>query len=626
MFHIINTFHSPSITSNGPNTYAPTTPSNIVTSTEALNSDEGEDFFNFLMEDTLTEEEINELFGDEEEENRQKIDRQDMDCYSNDESFNNLLNNISQVSTNYQQPIIDYTTHTTPNATTNSSFTPPSMQHYQTLPACQQDVYSPHNETMGSFPFQLPPGILSCSEFQPLFFYNFPPYDPNNLASICFPSLWPQNNNEAVNDSSKEIELSSWTCACGCNCNRIRAINRFDGLIGQTPNKQDKSRSIKDVELFEKLLISLGHHPYDWLDCFARTKEGIKKIAEIIRNRMPATKLQELMQYITAVEPQELHVDDALYMKDNNLFADGTYHNTRKEGLLLQRWPNLKSVVKNRHQYNIKIENELKLAFPNANIKGCVADVEVSILKILELYYALGGKKKNKIFFKISVDGRAINGVKQVAITVVPINLSDVFPSQAVYSVFYIGLFQMTETEESIESCIGVLSESIKSIQLEMNKSDENNFKLFYVSDMHNVGHTFNFCVCPYCKASHLYDFLAEKRTTIEGALPFQPHQIIMCILHVKQRLVENTVAYIASSVEWKDVVEGNLTKLPGLETFKWRELKERVSQYGVPTTCERSTVNHPCCQDHNVIPFFATLRRLLMVLMNLHEHNTSQC
>ena len=78
MFHIINTFHSPSITSNGPNTYAPTTPSNIVTSTEALNSDEGEDFFNFLMEDTLTEEEINELFGDEEEENRQKIDRQDM--------------------------------------------------------------------------------------------------------------------------------------------------------------------------------------------------------------------------------------------------------------------------------------------------------------------------------------------------------------------------------------------------------------------------------------------------------------------------------------------------------------------------------------------------------------------
>ena len=149
----------------------------------------------------------------------------------------------------------------------------------------------------------------------------------------------------------------------------------------------------------------------------------------------------------------------------------------------------------------------------------------------------------------------------------------------------------MTETEESIESCIGVLSESIKSIQLEMNKSDENNFKLFYVSDMHNVGHTFNFCVCPYCKASHLYDFLAEKRTTIEGALPFQPHQIIMCILHVKQRLVENTVAYIASSVEWKDVVEGNLTKLPGLETFKWRELKERVSQYGVPTTCERSTV-----------------------------------
>ena len=89
-----------------------------------------------------------------------------------------------------------------------------------------------------------------------------------------------------------------------------------------------------------------------------------------------------------------------------------------------------------------------------------------------------------------------------------------------------------------------------------MNKDDQNNFKVFYVSDMHNIGMTFSYEFCPYCKATQVEEFTAEKCKSIEGHLPFHPHQIIMCVLHIKQRLVENTIGYMASSKLWKDVIE----------------------------------------------------------------------
>ena len=63
-----------------------------------------------------------------------------------------------------------------------------------------------------------------------------------------------------------------------------------------------------------------------------------------------------------------------------------------------------------------------------------------------------------------------------------------------------------------------------------------------------------------------------------------------MCALHVKQRLVENTIAYMASSGQYNNTILQNLQKLKGLEHFNWRELKQRVTEYGISQSSERVT------------------------------------
>ncbi|KAG2373900.1 hypothetical protein C9374_011785 [Naegleria lovaniensis] len=242
-----------------------------------------------------------------------------------------------------------------------------------------------------------------------------------------------------------------------------------------------------------------------------------------------------------------------------------------------------------KKQLNERVEEIFKLRCPSAEFIGHIIDLDEAIYYILKLYRSLGGKLKKKIFFKISVDGREINKVKQVAVALVPLNLRDVFPSQAVSSVFYIGLFQMSETKESIKETIGTLTDEIKTVS-QKTYFEKSEVHLFYVSDMHNVGFTFEFDICPYCMAKTVEEFGANNRTTLGGSLPFSPKDLIMCALHVKQRLVENTIAYMASSGQYNNTILQNLQKLKGLEHFNWRELKQRVTEYGISQTSERVT------------------------------------
>ena len=88
---------------------------------------------------------------------------------------------------------------------------------------------------------------------------------------------------------------------------------------------------------------------------------------------------------------------------------------------------------------------------------------------------------------------------------------------------------------------------------------------------MHNVGFTFDYSFCPYCMAESVEQYDALKREQITGILPFQPKDIVMCVLHIKQRLIENTLGYMASAAHYKDIILENLRKLPGLENFNWR-------------------------------------------------------
>ena len=108
---------------------------------------------------------------------------------------------------------------------------------------------------------------------------------------------------------------------------------------------------------------------------------------------------------------------------------------------------------------------------------------------------------------------------------------------------------------------------------------------------MHNVGFTFDYNFCPYCMAESVEQYDSLRREEITGILRFQPKDIIMCVLHVKQRLVENTLGYMASAAHYKDIILENLRKLSGLENFNWREFKQRVTEEGITTTSFRTTV-----------------------------------
>ena len=66
---------------------------------------------------------------------------------------------------------------------------------------------------------------------------------------------------------------------------------------------------------------------------------------------------------------------------------------------------------------------------------------------------------------------------------------------------------------------------------------------------------------------------------------------IVMCVLHIMQRLIENTLGYMASAAHYKDIILESLRKLTGLENFNWREFKQRVTEEGIATTSFRTTV-----------------------------------
>ena len=52
----------------------------------------------------------------------------------------------------------------------------------------------------------------------------------------------------------------------------------------------------------------------------------------------------------------------------------------------------------------------------------------------------------------------------------------------------------------------------------------------------------------------------------------------------------KSTIVYMASNVQYNNVILQNLQKLKGLEHFNWRELKHRVSEYGISQTSDRVT------------------------------------
>ena len=389
-----------------------------------------------------------------------------------------------------------------------------------------------------------------------------------------------QNAEDDETDEYSACDLEFWFCST-CKKTVVEACRDILPISNYPDDNYNAKRHILNMgRVFEKMLQCYGNTLDEWLGALIKTQQGNKRVRILLPTEtVPPSKVFTR------------HVNDILYMKDNNLLSFKTLGNIKKEANLFTEFGSMEKLKGAKKELDNNIRTRFKIHNPSASFKGHILDLNEAIKAILDLYYALGGKYKKKVYFKISVDGRTIANSKQVAVALVPLNLRSVFKSQAVSSVFYIGLFQMSETTESIEKTIGTISKEITAVQLNQYGKDDSyptSVKLLYVSDMHNVGFTFDYDLCPYCIAKKVENFDAEIRNGISGRFSFQPDEIILCSLHVKQRLVENTIGYMASSCEHKDKILENLKKLKGLEGFSWRELKDRVSENGTPSTQDR--------------------------------------
>jgi len=139
-----------------------------------------------------------------------------------------------------------------------------------------------------------------------------------------------------------------------------------------------------------------------------------------------------------------------------------------------------------------------------------MVNLEVACEKILTFYRVLGGKKKprkDKIWWKLCIDGREINSKKQIAIAFVPVNLVFIFKSQDISSVFYIDLLYTSESKETLLEYLQTLSIELKTISSALTNQ---NYHFVYVSNMHNCGLIFYDDFCLYYHATDVTQFSAN--------------------------------------------------------------------------------------------------------------------
>ncbi|EFC47752.1 predicted protein [Naegleria gruberi] len=298
----------------------------------------------------------------------------------------------------------------------------------------------------------------------------------------------------------KEIEkviINGFSCS---HCNNPASVyfsGKYSGIDSHDCfSKYSRNRCRMDLDCFEKLLKAQNHDLYLWFECLLKTREGRKKVFDILNNED-----SERIKVLFKERKQTRNVDDVMYWKDNNLVSFKIVNNLRKECTLSDELPPTKDMKTRKKIIDEEVEKIFKIIAPSNGIVGFIADLHVSVEQILKLYRCLGGKQLPKtVYFKLCVDGREINGKKQIAIALVPLNLRDIFPTQAVSSVFYIGLFLGSETKSSLPETVGSLSDSLK-----------------FISSTTFENSNINFLKFKYLKMKNLLDTIYPNKTTVRS-------------------------------------------------------------------------------------------------------------
>jgi len=250
-------------------------------------------------------------------------------------------------------------------------------------------------------------------------------------------------------------------------------------------------------------------------------------------------------------------------VKTNLLITDRIYNQFRKDISLKHILPCLTTIKKER-----KIINEIiRKEFCIQKEGSCVFMKIYEIVKLLESYDHLKISGKNS--FKITTDGSPFH--KRVICTLNIIN-SSIFPHQSRNGCIPIAIIRGNENKEAFEQFKSVFR-NLEDI------SDK--YNIFLVCDLKALSYIAHLYyegrICVYCDETHqtvhTYNGGTNPRT-LNYILPCKGFNVIICLLHLKMRIMGNIIGRFLKEMNTKEEIEETaerIRKLPNCSKFNVR-------------------------------------------------------
>ncbi|KAL9648848.1 hypothetical protein ABK040_003778 [Willaertia magna] len=326
-------------------------------------------------------------------------------------------------------------------------------------------------------------------------------------------------------------------------------------------------------------------------------QEIILLIDAITKNNKKTDNLKELNE-LNINNISEKH---QLFIKDKNYISDLTWKNIFKE-------INIKNIETDFTNLKKEINTEIIEYF---NVKKILNGFTININKVItslikaHLHFIYKRIEKGKIInenlpdiikIKLSMDGRTINNLRTVVVTLNILNLCSFGTQQRnciIPVAMYIG--EEKEIKEYTKEFINQIK-YIKEYGINIEKEEKDaslfkdNFKIkvmfFWISDLASLSYISDlkkdgkFCIKCNCKRCNNLTNYSTGPNNLNHYLLIDDCNIIFCILHCDERITEYLLKLCISNEKEEKIIENNLQKLGGpfsKFTFKSKKVDEEA-------------------------------------------------
>ena len=389
---------------------------------------------------------------------------------------------------------------------------------------------------------------------------------------------------KCLSDSIEEYEYEGKVCGRPKDCIQMENVKRY---IEKKTHRNMKKRGADISKIFEKILDHNGHSLKGF---YLLEMSDDRKLEMIIEALMEYIKIKKTIpKYLQNFLRLLLKIDivKMMFVTDKLMISGRTYLEFFKHLNLHTYFPPKYKLMETKRTYNAKCKELFKITVDKNCVRMSLRDLIKQIIilnEFIEEEIEETSSKPKRFQFKLCCDGRRLVA-NQIALAVVPMNM-DSFATQEVLSVFYLALVQLDETKENVKEYLSNYYEK-DIIDLEKNGITIDDVKyeidFVYCSDLKNVSAvTEKKCIC--CQnnlQTDIYSIANPWPTTTKNSFGIALHNHVICILHLKQRIQERLLSYIANVLTEKEfnVFTENIRKIAKCGSFSWRE-KTNVPDY----------------------------------------------